>query len=137
MMYKAAFTGRTVGAIGIFYPITATVEAKDKQAAETKLYDRYEHIQQLTLTRVRCNRCSRKAWFTLERDGQPDEHLCDGCGIAVLLSDHDNREPGTSGDYLETAFRHLKRGHSTCQCAKCHMGRAILVQHVKDSPIGV
>lgn len=51
--YKAKFTGRTVGAIGIFYPIETTVKAENEKQAELKLYDEYEHIQHLVLTEIR------------------------------------------------------------------------------------
>jgi hypothetical protein len=50
MKYVARFTGRMVGAIGITYPISATVEASNPQEASLKLYDRYEHIFGLVLT---------------------------------------------------------------------------------------
>jgi hypothetical protein len=43
------FIGRTRGAIGIFYPITATVEAEQEADAILRLYDNYEHIQQRRL----------------------------------------------------------------------------------------
>jgi len=42
--YEIRFTGRKVGAIGIFYPITAQVFADDAQAALMALYGRFEHI---------------------------------------------------------------------------------------------
>lgn len=45
--YKFSFIGRQVGAIGIFYKITATVEAENIEAAKLRLYDKYDHIQQL------------------------------------------------------------------------------------------
>ena len=48
--YTAKFTGRKVGAIGIFYPITTTVQAENEEAARLKLYDKYEHIMGLKLT---------------------------------------------------------------------------------------
>jgi hypothetical protein len=48
--YQAKFTGREVGAIGIFYKITATVEAENAEAARLKLYEKYEHLMDLTLT---------------------------------------------------------------------------------------
>lgn len=50
MRYTAKFTGRQVGAIGIFHKITAEVEAESPDAATLKLYDQYEHISGLTLT---------------------------------------------------------------------------------------
>jgi hypothetical protein len=48
--YIARFYGRTKGAIGIFYWITAEVDGADPDAARLALYDRYEHIQRLTLS---------------------------------------------------------------------------------------
>lgn len=52
MRYKAQFTGRTAGAIGISYPIATEVEAEDREGARLALYDRYEHIAGLTLKPV-------------------------------------------------------------------------------------
>ena len=48
-MYKFTieFYGRTKGAIGIFYTIRDSVEAETKDEAILKLYDKYEHIQQV------------------------------------------------------------------------------------------
>jgi len=52
--FTAKFIGREKGAIGIFYPIeaTVTVAQASETAARLALYDQYEHIQQLTLTPV-------------------------------------------------------------------------------------
>jgi len=47
--YKITFHGREVGAIGIFYQITATVQAENEEGAKLKLYDNYEHISVLTI----------------------------------------------------------------------------------------
>lgn len=47
--WSAEFTGRLVGAIGKPYPITATVNAVDKDSARLALYNRYEGITGLTL----------------------------------------------------------------------------------------
>lgn len=44
--YRISFRGRTLGAIGIMYPIVAEVEAEDQEKATLRLYDKYEHIQQ-------------------------------------------------------------------------------------------
>ena len=48
-MYKFTieFYGRTKGAIGSFYTIRDSVEAETKEKAILKLYDKYEHIQQV------------------------------------------------------------------------------------------
>ena len=47
--YLATFIGRKVGAIGIRYQISVMVEAANKEAAELRLYDSYEHISNLEL----------------------------------------------------------------------------------------
>jgi len=48
-MYKFTieFHGRTKNAIGIFYTIRDSVEAETKGEAILKLFDKYEHIQQV------------------------------------------------------------------------------------------
>lgn len=51
MKYIASFIGRKAGAIGRFYPITAETHGDNEDEARLNLYDRYEHIQQLKLTR--------------------------------------------------------------------------------------
>jgi len=50
--FIATFTGREKNAIGIFYKITDIVEADDQEQARLKLYDKYEHIHQLTFEEV-------------------------------------------------------------------------------------
>jgi len=50
--YIANFRGRKVGAIGIFYDITAEVEGYSKKDARLNLYEKYEHISELKLTEV-------------------------------------------------------------------------------------
>lgn len=50
--FRIRFTGRTKGAIGIFYPITAYREAADPDAAVLALYDAYEHIHHPEITEV-------------------------------------------------------------------------------------
>lgn len=42
--YRIRFDGRKVGAIGIFYPIAATRQGENEEAAILALYDEYEHI---------------------------------------------------------------------------------------------
>lgn len=42
--YRVKFTGRTRGAIGIFYPIALDVEAPDPESALLACYDTHEHI---------------------------------------------------------------------------------------------
>ena len=51
--YKISFTGRLKGAIGIFYKITDTVRATDEKAATLALYDKYEHIHQLKVKKIK------------------------------------------------------------------------------------
>ena len=51
--YQANFTGREVGAIGIFYNISDTVKAENEEDVRLKLYDKYEHISQLTLKEIK------------------------------------------------------------------------------------
>lgn len=50
MKYKATFTGREVGAIGIFHKIETEVDGENEESARLALYDRFEHITGLTLT---------------------------------------------------------------------------------------
>lgn len=50
--YKAAFCGRKVGADGIRYLIETTVEADNKESANLRLYDQYEHISDLKLVEI-------------------------------------------------------------------------------------
>ena len=47
--YHAEFIGRTRGAIGIFYTIRTFVEGDTPDAARMALYERYEHIQGLSM----------------------------------------------------------------------------------------
>lgn len=49
MKYIATFTGREKNAIGLFYQITASVEANNPEEANLRLYYKYDHISQLTL----------------------------------------------------------------------------------------
>lgn len=44
LKYSVTFFGRTLGAIGICYMITDTVEAENKEAALLKLYDKYDTV---------------------------------------------------------------------------------------------
>lgn len=48
--YNAKFTGRLLGAIGITYPITTTVEGYDELSARRALYERYDCVHNLVLT---------------------------------------------------------------------------------------
>ena len=47
--FKISFTGRKNGAIGIFYRITEKVKAESKESAINKLYEKYEHITNITI----------------------------------------------------------------------------------------
>ena len=47
--YDATFFGKTKGALGIKSWITTTVKGETPEAARLNLYERYEHIQNLTL----------------------------------------------------------------------------------------
>lgn len=49
MIFRATFVGRTLHAIGIFYPITTYCYGDNEEAARLDLYERYEHIQRLNL----------------------------------------------------------------------------------------
>ena len=51
--YTVKFTGRTNGAIGIFYPITETVQAENEEAAKLKLYEKYEHITNIQIKKAK------------------------------------------------------------------------------------
>lgn len=48
--YRLTFTGRKVGAIGIFYPCFVELTASSKEEAEAKLYRTHDHIQKLRVT---------------------------------------------------------------------------------------
>lgn len=43
-LYKIQFVGRRIGAIGITYVHTVTVEAETQEQAISKLYETYDHI---------------------------------------------------------------------------------------------
>ena len=49
MIYKARFTGRQLGAIGIFHKCSDIVEAENEEAARLKLYDKWDSITDLKL----------------------------------------------------------------------------------------
>lgn len=59
MRYTAHFFGRAKGAIGIFHPCTATVEAANLEEAQLKLYDTHEHISGVRLEETPAHRCAR------------------------------------------------------------------------------
>jgi hypothetical protein len=52
MKYRLEFLGRKVGAIGIFYQISVTLEASTEDEARLKIYDTHEHISGLKVTEV-------------------------------------------------------------------------------------
>jgi len=51
--YRAKFQGRTKGAIGIFYDISAITEGATEEEAKLNLYNKYEHLSLLTLTKIK------------------------------------------------------------------------------------
>lgn len=52
MTYRALFTGRERGALGILYTIEAEIAAESEAAVREELYSRYEHVSALTITPV-------------------------------------------------------------------------------------
>lgn len=50
--YSISFYGRLKGAIGCFYSIVDIVCADDEKAAILKLYDKYDHVHQPTVTMI-------------------------------------------------------------------------------------
>lgn len=51
--FECRFTGRQVGAIGIFYKCKVRVEATSEPAAHSKLYDTHEHITGLKIREIK------------------------------------------------------------------------------------
>jgi len=49
MKYIIHFNGRLCGAIGQFSFYTETVEAENEEKAIMKLYDKYDHVTQITI----------------------------------------------------------------------------------------
>ena len=49
MKFKAKFSGKEKGAIGISSHVECDIEAESYEAAELELYKSYEHIHMLTL----------------------------------------------------------------------------------------
>ena len=47
--YKASLVGRLVGSIGKVYKITESIEALNQEEAEKELYNKYEHITNLSI----------------------------------------------------------------------------------------
>lgn len=85
MKYEAKFTGRTIGAIGSFYPIKTTVEGANLKAVRLALYDRYDHIQGLKLRVIKAaparrNKAMEKAQQHLIHF-QKCEALASRCGV--------------------------------------------------------
>ncbi len=50
--FELEFTGRTVGAIGIFQPYKILIRAKSEKEVIQKLYAVYEHISMLKITKI-------------------------------------------------------------------------------------
>lgn len=48
--YRCTFTGRKVGAIGIFYRHTVEVTAHTPEAARLACYETHDHISDLVVT---------------------------------------------------------------------------------------
>ena len=53
--FKASFSGRQNGAIGIYYHIDTIVNGTDQEQARINLYDRFEHIHLLDLVDITLN----------------------------------------------------------------------------------
>lgn len=51
--YNCSFTGREVGAIGVFFHVNYTVEAKNEELAHLKIYDKYEHLTDVKIELVK------------------------------------------------------------------------------------
>jgi hypothetical protein len=52
MKFEAFFDGREKGALGIMYPIVTTVTGVDEHEATLNLYEHFDHIHRLKLTRI-------------------------------------------------------------------------------------
>lgn len=50
--YRATFTGRKIGALGVSYRIETEVMGNDEDRARINLYDKFEHIKELRLCEV-------------------------------------------------------------------------------------
>lgn len=97
--YRITFTGRQLGAIGIFSPFVERVEATTPEEALAKLYDKYEHISgwEIEIEPVRCAGCG------LSRADIEEPHTGDLCGCAFLLEDWE--------EYDSVADWCAQRGH--------------------------
>lgn len=80
--YKAKFTGREVGAIGQLHKITTTVTGESEEQARLNLYDRWDHIQDLTLTMKPLTKKERKE-RELNRHYKAIKGLLDACEVYV------------------------------------------------------
>lgn len=49
-LYRASFTGRECGAIGITYKVHCNVIANNEEEAQQNLYTKYEHLSNVSLT---------------------------------------------------------------------------------------
>lgn len=116
MKYNATFIGREVGAIGISYNITATVEGANEEAARLALYDRYEHILGLQLKAVetvkidpaKLNRRERQALQEL-RHYDSLERLAERCGVEA-----------PDGRQIAAALARLESKASRAATAQCN-----------------
>lgn len=50
--YEIKFTGRLLGAIGIFYGFTVRVKAENEEKALLELYKTHEHITQAKIKEI-------------------------------------------------------------------------------------
>jgi len=102
MKWSATFTGRKVGAIGVFHKITAEVTARDLKGAALTLYDRYEHISGLKLRPMSCA-CGG---FVFPETGEYVH--ADGCEDDETLQVED-RVKGAPGTLHEPAMGTVER----------------------------
>lgn len=94
--YKATFTGREVNAIGIFYPITTTVQGANEEQARINLYDRYDHIMGLVLTEQeasgKCGKCGAYNLNDLGHGKGTGTIICLSCGAKWWQKWYTDRE---------------------------------------------
>lgn len=57
MRYRIKFSGRKIGAIGIFYPVALDIEADDPTDALLKAYETHEHIHNPRVYDAHGNHC--------------------------------------------------------------------------------
>jgi len=112
--YLARFTGRQLGAIGIFHPCVAIVlgphpteDASILQDVRTELYAAYEHIQALTVTAYNGSLFDAVKLLGIEYDShESDLYLPATKQVQLLLRAHGI----TPGSKTCTVFRHIVHG---------------------------